>query len=138
VKTQVLEHLMNFEELFGIHEQALVLRSERAQVLSANLANADTPGYKARDFDFKAMLNREIDHSMGMKTTHAGHIQAETGPVPPAQLLYRVPSQPSLDGNTVDTEREHAAFGANAIEYQASLNFINSKISGLRKALKGE
>lgn len=129
---------MNYDNLFGIHERALVLRSQRAEVLSANLANADTPGYQARDFDFKAMLNREMGEGVRMSTTHAGHIQSESDVVPAAQLLYRVPSQPSLDGNTVDTEREHAAFGANAIEYQASLNFVNSKISGLRKALKGE
>jgi flagellar basal-body rod protein FlgB len=129
---------MNYDNIFGIHERALVLRSQRAEVLSTNLANADTPGYQARDFDFKAMLNREMSGGVHMRTTHAGHIQSEQGVVPPAQLLYRVPSQPSLDGNTVDTEREHAAFGANAIEYQASLSFINSKISGLRKALKGE
>ena len=129
---------MDFDNLFGVHERALVLRSQRGEILSANLANADTPGYKSRDFDFKAMLNREMDGAVPMKTTHSSHIQNETGPVPPAQLLYRVPNQPSLDGNTVDSEREHAAFGANAIEYQASLSFINSKISGLRKALRGE
>ncbi|MES9850709.1 MAG: flagellar basal body rod protein FlgB [Candidatus Thiodiazotropha sp. L084R] len=129
---------MNFDNLFGVHERALVLRSQRAEVLSANLANADTPGYKARDFDFKVMLSREMDSGDRMNTTNARHIQTESGPVPPAQLLYRVPAQPSLDGNTVDSEREHAAFGANAIEYQTSLSFINSKISGLRKALKGE
>jgi flagellar basal-body rod protein FlgB len=126
------------DDLLGIHERALVLRSQRAQVLAANLANADTPDYKARDFDFKALLSKEIESTPRMATTHVSHIQTETGPVAPAELLYRVPMQPSLDGNTVDTEREHAAFGVNAIEYQASLNFINSKISGLRKALKGE
>ena len=129
---------MNFDDVFGIHERALVLRSQRAEVLAANLANADTPGYKARDFDFKALLTQEMNQGERMRTTHPSHIQTETGPVPPAQLLYRVPMQPSLDGNTVDTEREHAAFGSNAIEYQASLSFVNSKISGLRKALKGE
>jgi flagellar basal-body rod protein FlgB len=73
-----------------------------------------------------------------MRTTHQGHIQTEQGLVPPAQLLYRTPMQPSLDGNTVDTEQEHTAFSANAIEYQATLSFINSKISGIRKALRGE
>ncbi|MCG8488981.1 MAG: flagellar basal body rod protein FlgB [Candidatus Thiodiazotropha sp.] len=129
---------MDFDNLFGIHERALVLRSQRAEILSANLANADTPGYKARDIDFKAMLQQQMGDGMRMATTSSGHIQAESGTVPPAQLLYRVPSQPSLDGNTVDSEREHAAFGTNAIEYQTSLNFVNSKISGLRKALKGE
>ncbi|MGD8908726.1 MAG: flagellar basal body rod protein FlgB [Chromatiales bacterium] len=129
---------MNFDDVFGIHEQALQLRSQRAEVLAANLANADTPGYKARDFDFKAMLAGEVETGSRMRTTHQGHIQTEQGLVPPAQLLYRTPMQPSLDGNTVDTEQEHTAFSANAIEYQATLSFINSKISGIRKALRGE
>ena len=129
---------MLFDDLFGIHGRALLLRSQRAEVLAANLANADTPGYKARDFDFKAMLANEVDNSSRMRTTHSGHIQTEEGMVPPSQLLYRTPLQPSLDGNTVDTEQEHAAFSANALEYQASLTFVNSKISGIRKALKGE
>jgi flagellar basal-body rod protein FlgB len=129
---------MNFDDPFGIHERALVLRSQRAEVLAANLANADTPGYKARDFDFKALLNSEMDSSTRLRTTDNRHIQPEAGPVPPSQLLYRTPMQPSLDGNTVDTEREHVAYSANAVEYQTSLSFINSKISGIRKALKGE
>ena len=129
---------MGFDDVFGIHERALVLRSQRAEVLAANLANADTPGYKARDFDFKALLSEEMGQGERMRTTHPSHIQTEAGPVPPAQLLYRVPTQPSLDGNTVNTEQEHAAFSSNAIEYQTSLSFVNSKISGVRKALKGE
>ncbi len=129
---------MNFDDAFGIHERALLLRSQRAEVLAANLANADTPGYKARDFDFKAMLANEVDSGSRLHTTQSGHIQTEAGMVPPAQLLYRTPMQPSLDGNTVDSEQEHTAFSANAIEYQASLSFINSKITSLRKAIKGE
>jgi len=129
---------MNFDDAFGIHERALLLRSQRAEVLAANLANADTPGYKARDFDFKSMLANEVDSRSRLLTTRSGHIQTEEGMVPPAQLLYRTPMQPSLDGNTVDSEQEHTAFSANAIEYQASLTFINSKIAGIRKALKGE
>jgi flagellar basal-body rod protein FlgB len=135
---QAVELSMNFDEMFGIHERALVLRSQRAEVLAANLANADTPGYKARDFDFKALLNNEINSATRLSTTDSRHIQPELGPVPPSQLLYRTPLQPSLDGNTVDTEREHVAYSSNAVEYQASLSFINSKISGIRKAIKGE
>jgi flagellar basal-body rod protein FlgB len=134
----VLESPMNFDDAFGIHERALLLRSQRAEVLAANLANADTPGYKARDFDFKTMLANEVDSSSRLRTTSSQHIQTEEGMVPPAQLLYRTPMQPSLDGNTVDTEQEHTAFSANAIEYQASLTFLNSKIAGIRKALRGE
>lgn len=133
-----LESAMNLDNAFGIHERALLLRSQRAEVLAANLANADTPGYKARDFDFKAMLANEVDNSSRLRTTSRQHIQTEAGMVPPAQLLYRTPMQPSLDGNTVDTEQEHTAFSANAIEYQASLTFLNSTITGIRKALRGE
>jgi flagellar basal-body rod protein FlgB len=129
---------MNFDDVFGIHEQALLLRSRRAEVLAANLANADTPGYKARDFDFKSLLAKEVDGGSRMRTTHGLHISSEQGVVPSSQLAYRVPMQPSLDGNTVDTEQEHTAFSVNAIEYQASLTFINNQISGIRKALRGD
>lgn len=129
---------MNFDDAFGIHPRALLLRSQRAEVIAANLANADTPGYKARDFDFQKALNQEMQGLVRVHTTHQRHIQPDPGLVPEAQMLYRSPMQPSLDGNTVDTEREHTAFSANAIEYQASLGFLNGKISGLRKALRGE
>lgn len=129
---------MDFDKAFGIHAQALALRSHRAEVIAGNLANADTPGYKARDFDFKQMLKQEVGGSVRMQATHQNHIQPDQGLVPPAQLLYRTPMQPSLDGNTVDTEQEHTAFSANALEYQASLNFLNGKIDGLRKAIRGE
>jgi flagellar basal-body rod protein FlgB len=134
----VLESTMNFDDVFGIHEQALLLRSQRAEVLAANLANADTPGYKARDFDFKSMLASEMKPSSRMRTTDSRHIQPDQGAVAASQLLYRTPMQPSLDGNTVDTEQEHTAFSANAIEYQATLSFINNSISGIRKALRGD
>jgi flagellar basal-body rod protein FlgB len=134
----VLESPMNFDDTFGIHERALLLRSQRAEVLAANLANADTPGYKARDFDFKSMLANEVDNSSRMRTTNSGHIESDQGVVPASQLLYRTPMQPSLDGNTVDSEQEHSAFSSNAIEYQATLTFINSKINGIRKALRGD
>jgi flagellar basal-body rod protein FlgB len=129
---------MSFDNLFGIHEQALLLRSQRAEVLAANLANADTPGYKARDFDFKSLLAGEVDAASRVRTTSPMHIQPDRELVPDSLLLYRTPMQPSLDGNTVDTELEHTAFSANAIEYQASLSFINDKIGAIRKALKGE
>jgi flagellar basal-body rod protein FlgB len=129
---------MNFDDVFGIHPQALMLRARRAEVIAGNLANADTPGYKARDFDFHKVLKQELQSSTRLRTTDQHHIQADAGLVPPAQMLYRTPMQPSLDGNTVDTEQEHTAFSANAIEYQASLGFLNGKISGLRKAIRGD
>ena len=129
---------MDFDKVFGIHAQALALRAQRAEVIAGNLANADTPGYKARDFDFKKVMQQELGEPVRMQATHQRHIQPDEGLVPPAQLLYRSPTQPSLDGNTVDTEREHTAFSANALEYQASLSFLNGKITGLRKAIRGE
>jgi flagellar basal-body rod protein FlgB len=129
---------MRLDDVFGIHEQALKLRGRRAEVLAANIANAETPGYKARDFDFKEMLQQEAVQATRLKTTQPGHIQPEAGLVAPSQMMYRVPSQPSLDGNTVDTQLEHKEFAANAIEYQASLHFLNGRIKSLMTAIKGQ
>ncbi len=128
---------MKFDDVFGVHPQALLLRQRRAEVLASNLANADTPGYKARDFEFHKMLDAQMTPPVRMKTTSAGHIQSQGGIVPPGQMGYRVPDQASLDGNTVDTQIEHTAFAENALEYQASLRFLNGKINGLKKAIKG-
>ncbi len=129
---------MKLDDIFGIHEQALKLRGRRAEVLAANIANADTPGYKARDFDFRKMLQQEAGQVTRLATTQPGHIQPESGLVPPSQMEYRVPSQPSLDGNTVDTQLEHTAFASNAIEYQASLQFLNGRIRSLMTAIRGQ
>ncbi len=130
-------YAMKFDDVFGVHPQALLLRQRRAEVLATNLANADTPGYKARDFDFHAVLDAQMTPPVRMKTTSAGHIQPQGGIVPPQHMGYRVPDQPSLDGNTVDTQIEHTAYAENALEYQASLRFLNGKINSLKKAIKG-
>lgn len=129
------------DRALGIHTQALEVASRRLELLASNIANADTPGYKARDLDFRALLNQaSSDQAAGrMTTTQPGHIAM----TPAAgglggDALYRVPNHASLDGNTVDTQQEHAVFAENAVRYQASLDFINSRLSGLRKALKGE
>ncbi|PLY16605.1 MAG: flagellar basal body rod protein FlgB [Sedimenticola sp.] len=129
---------MKLDDAFGIHQQALQLRARRAEVLASNIANADTPGYKAQDFDFKSMLSSEISQPVRMHATQSGHMQTESGVVPPSSMSYRVPSQPSLDGNTVDTQIEHAAFASNAMEYTASLNFLSGKIQSLLTAIKGQ
>ncbi|MEJ2529201.1 MAG: flagellar basal body rod protein FlgB [Gammaproteobacteria bacterium] len=129
---------MKLDQVFGIHEQALKLRGRRAEVLAGNIANADTPGYKARDFDFHSLLRQEVGSTQRMKTTNPRHIQVDTGIVPPSQMGYRVPSQPSLDGNTVDSQLEHTAFASNALEYQASLRFLSGQIQTLRKAITGQ
>jgi len=128
---------MKLDNAFGIHPKALELRAHRSEVLAANLANADTPGYKARDFDFSAVLKNELP-AMRMKATRAGHIQPDNGLVSAGQTQYRVPHQPSLDGNTVDAQIEYGNFASNALEYQTSLRFLNSKIKGLMLAIKGQ
>ena len=129
---------MKFDDAFGIHNQALQLKAKRAEVLAGNIANADTPGYKARDFDFREILQQQVTRVQGMKVTQNGHIQSATAPVPEGALGYRVPLQPSLDGNTVDTHLEQTAYATNALEYQASLRFLGSSIKKLMLAIKGQ
>jgi len=128
---------MKLDNAFGIHEEALRLRARRTEVLASNLANADTPGYKARDFDFQAMLRKEIQNPVTLAATRPGHIRGDQGIVASTQMGYRIPHQPSLDGNTVETEREQTEFSANAMRYEASLRFLDGRIKGLLTAIKG-
>ena len=131
-------------DLFGIHEHALLIRSQRAKLLAANLANADTPNFKARDIDWRAALkeaaeNRRQSPPLHLSRTNPRHIDAKGEPALDDGLVkYRMPTQPALDGNTVETHIEKAQFMENAIQYQTTLEFLNSKIKGIRKALKGE
>jgi len=126
------------DNLFGIHATALKLRANRAELLAANIANADTPNYKARDIDFKHALKQAGTNSSDMVTTNARHINSAGTSKMGAEILYRAPNQPSLDGNTVDLQTERAAFMENSMMYQASLRFLNGKISGLMTAIRGE
>ncbi|WP_029653695.1 flagellar basal body rod protein FlgB [Marinobacter daepoensis] len=130
---------ISFDNALGIHEQALQTRVRRAEVLANNLANADTPGYKARDVDFRAMMQKaqESVSGLAMATTHNGHMDTSQ-PGSDGELLYRTPHQPSIDGNTVDAQAEQSRFMRNAMDYQASFQFLSSKFAGLTKALKGE
>jgi len=132
---------ISFENAIGVHADALSLRSKRLEVLAANLVNADTPGYKARDIDFRSALNTastEISANQ-LKTTHAGHISAGAGSSSPDfEIKYRIPTQPTVDGNTVEAEVEQTEFARNATQYQASLQFLGGRFQGLRKALTGE
>ena len=130
---------INFEKAFGIHEAALTLRSQRAEVLAANLANADTPNYKAKDIDFAAALkNAQGQQNSSLKLTHNNHIDSRYGGEIPG-LSYRIPMQPDTgDGNSVEAQVEQAKFAENAMQYQASLRFLDGKIKGLVKAIKGE
>lgn len=132
---------INFDSALGVHAEALRVRSQRAELLASNLANADTPNYKAQDIDFRAALNNAMDsgNPSVMKTTHNNHIpvaDAPNGLMAPVQ--YRIAMQDSLDGNTVDEQVEQAQFMQNAVQYQASLEFLGGKFSSLTKALKGE
>lgn len=129
---------MKLDDAFGIHEQTLKLRSYRSEVLAANLANADTPGYKAKDFDFGKVLKGQLGPSAELRATHARHISTASMPVPSNEMLYRIPRQPSLDGNTVDADQEQMAFTRNALSYQASLEFLNGRIKGLMTAIRGD
>ena len=111
------------DSLFGVHGAALQVRSQRMGVLASNIANASTPGFKAQDIDFRAALaSMEGDSAAGM----AGAIK------------YRVPNQPSMDGNTVELSQEQTAFAENAVQYQTTLSFLNGRIGQITRALKGE
>jgi flagellar basal-body rod protein FlgB len=126
----------SIDHVFGVHAQALQLRARRGELIASNLANADTPNYKARDLDFRHALDN-AQTTMTMQSTHASHI-SHTNAGGAASTLYRVPNQSSLDGNTVDTQLEKTRFSENAVRYQTTLRFLNGKISGLMKAIKGE
>jgi flagellar basal-body rod protein FlgB len=127
-----------FENIFGIHEQALLLHGQRLGVLATNLANADTPNYKARDIDFSAVLSHTDDAPLPLRVTQAAHITFNEGEMPPGELKYRNPYQASLDGNTVEMPVEQAAFSENNVRYQASLTFINLKIAEMQLAIAGQ
>lgn len=130
--------MAGLDSALGISPQVLALRAQRTELLSANIANADTPGYKARDIDFRAAMRSALGEQGGMLRTHDRHMTASGTPGAEAQPLYRIPSQPTLDGNTVETQREHAQFMDNAIRYQASLNFLDGRINSLRTAIRGQ
>ena len=126
---------MSIDSALGVSPQVLALRSQRMEILSANIANKDTPGYKARDIDFAAAMRKAAGDQDGLTRTHANHLGGDAGG---DALKYRIPSQPSMDGNTVESQREHAAMMDNAVRYQASLNFLDSRIKGLRTAIRGQ
>lgn len=127
------------EQVLGIHEDAISLRTKRASLIAANLANADTPGFKARDIDFSAVMSGVSDALVSPKLirTHSQHIAAG-GSGFAFEPLYRTPLQPSVDNNTVDTQLEQSEFLKNAIAYQSSLTFLGGQLRSLRTAIKGE
>jgi len=134
--------LNRLDDMLNFHQQALRIRDQRQQVLASNIANADTPHYKARDMDFKAALQGALKGggtpgATPLATTAPGHLAGNSGQTAAAGLLYRTPAQGSVDGNTVDVDAERAAFAENAIQYEFNLTRINQQIKGLLSAIQG-
>jgi flagellar basal-body rod protein FlgB len=135
---------LNLDQYVSVHATALDVRARRGELIANNLANADTPGYQARDIDFRQAMARAAGETptsgVQLSTTNVGHIggntsaNAATNP----DLKYRTPLAPALDGNTVDAQVEQAAFAENAVRYQATLTFLNSKFRGLLAAITGQ
>lgn len=113
---------ISFQQALGVHPQAVKLRLERTELLTANLANVDTPNFKAKDIDFAAEMQRAN----------------RTNVLPEADVKYRVPMQPSEDGNTVELNTEQARFSQNSMDYQSSLTFLNLQLSGIKEAIEGK
>ena len=124
-------------------QEALNLRAQRQEILAANIANADTPGYQARDLDFASELKkvmvrgREETGGVSLTLTSAQHIPAQTVSAPSTELLYRIPDQPSLDGNTVDMDRERTQFADNSLKYQMGLTALGGQIKVMMNVLQG-
>jgi len=125
--------------------QALVLRAERQRIIASNIANADTPGYVARDLNFKEAMNNALGGSLhasstsNNSTTHPQHIAlGNAGSSGPSTLAYVAQTQPSLDGNSVDLDRERASFVDNAVRYEATLRFINNDSKTILSAIQGQ
>ena len=134
---------LNLDQYVSVHATALDVRARRGELIANNLANADTPGYQARDIDFRQAMARAAGESptsgVQLSTTNAGHIGGNTSANAAANpdLKYRIPLAPALDGNTVDAQVEQANFAENAVRYQATLTFLNSKFRGLLTAILG-
>ncbi len=129
---------ISFDKAFGLHPQGLAVRAKRAEIIASNIANADTPGYKAQGMDFqKALAQATSKQQSGMTRTHDKHfdVRMELN----NNIAYRVPNQPDTgDGNTVDVQVERNLYLKNSLEYQASLQFLTGKIKGLKKAITGQ
>ena len=137
---------INLDKLVGFHESALTIRTERMEVISGNLANANTPGYKARDIDFNKAMESAMREASGGTANHASsgmvrtndrHLSGNSTSVAANfDMQYRIPTQPDTgDGNTVEVQAERNRFLDNGLRYEASLEFLNGKIKGMKKAL---
>ncbi|WP_339726279.1 flagellar basal body rod protein FlgB [uncultured Paraglaciecola sp.] len=128
---------INLDKLMGFHHQALQVRTDRMEVLAGNLANANTPGYKARDIDFqKAMKSAQQSRGQNLTRTHDNHIKGSIQSS--GELQFRIPNQPDTgDGNTVDVQVERNTFLDNGLRYQAGMEFLGGKIKSMKKAISG-
>lgn len=122
-------------KLYGIHDDALALKARRMEVLSTNIANADTPGYKARDVDFHSVLSWKVGAG-ALDTTHRRHLASPHSS--DGGEVFTIPYNPSVDGNTVEIGLEQAKYGQAAMEYQATLDFIQGRLQSYKRALKGD
>lgn len=133
---------ISFRNSVGLFESALKLRAARAEILAGNLANADTPGYQAKDFNFADALKSQMapnSNSEDLRLTQTLHQEGLDGMGSGGMdVQFRTPTQPSLDGNTVEEQVEHAEFMQNSLEYQTSFTLLNSRFRGLMSAIKGE
>jgi flagellar basal-body rod protein FlgB len=132
---------LNLDAYLGVHQSALKVYGQRTEVLATNLANADTPRFQARDVDFRTALAAagSPGNAVQLAATNPGHLTTNSTDVTQgANLKYRVPLAPSLDGNTVDVQMEQAAFAQNSVRYQATLTFLNNSFRGLMTAITGQ
>jgi flagellar basal-body rod protein FlgB len=134
------------DNYFAFNHAAMTVKNQRLELISGNIANASTPGFKAKDLDFSSLLRRSFDKSgngseVSLQVTNSGHVGHFDGPGwtdTESAVTYYVPLAPSLDNNTVEIGVEQARYGRAIADYQASLQFMESKIAGLRKAFRGE
>ena len=126
---------ISFDSALGVHPYALDVRADRARILAGNLANVDTPGYLARDVDYKTILGR-VAQQVAAGDESAAIAQGSMAN-DMQHPLYRIPYQVSMDGNTAELSVEHSKFANNATDFQTSLTFLNMKITGIAKAIEG-
>jgi len=129
------------DDTMRFHQTALNVRAYRQQVIASNIANADTPNFKARDVDFRAALAGALGgktNDVAMKTTSARHIAGAASGTFDASLKYRNEEQGAIDGNTVNMDVERAAFAENSVQYQASVTFINGLLTSMQRAVQGQ
>jgi flagellar basal-body rod protein FlgB len=130
------------DRLLDLPQAALGVRATRQQALASNIANADTPHFKARDLDFRSALQSAMGGSVGgpveLARTSTRHLAAQGGGALDQSMMYRTETQSSVDGNTVDMDVERAAFAENSVQYEALLTFISGRLRTMQNAIQGQ